>query len=339
MAVDLNSLVLLPALATDCGRGCGLAACPILDLLVTSCHRDNTLHVFALPGSGTIADAGAGLARVCTLGGVESPVPMQFRFVDASGKWSGWMAFTGPPASRHLILTDAGHDAVHVMDVVGRVHVGYVAAPGTIAGPRGVAARGSLVAVSSWTDNDHLVRLFEGTGASWSAVRVLAGGFGGPGALDGELLRPYGVRFTADGSGLAVADSGNGRLSLFHVADGSFVRHVAATGLSTPMDVEECEDGWLVVCFGPHDVKHVHGGGGGCGGRLGGYGTRPGQFNTPTSLAVVPGLGLVVRELLEQRLQVFATPSAVAMAAMSPHRVAWMVAVARGLAHASSTRV
>ena len=104
------------------------------------------------------------------------------------------------------------------------------------------------------------------------------------------------------------------------------------------LHVEECEDGWLVVCFGLHDVKHVHGGGG-CGGRLGGYGTRPGQFNTPTSLAVVPGLGLVARELLEQRLQVFATPSAVAMAAMSPHRVAWMVAVARGLAHASSTRL
>jgi hypothetical protein len=63
---------------------------------------------------------------------------------------SGWMAFTGPATVRLLVVTDAGHDAVHVIDVAGRAHVGYVAAPGAIAGPRGVAARGSLVAVSAW---------------------------------------------------------------------------------------------------------------------------------------------------------------------------------------------
>ncbi len=60
------------------------------------------------------------------------------------------MAFTGPVTSRLLLLTDAGHDAVHVIDVAEGLHVGYVAAPGTIAGPRGVAARDSLVAVSAW---------------------------------------------------------------------------------------------------------------------------------------------------------------------------------------------
>jgi hypothetical protein len=64
---------------------------------------------------------------------------------------SGRMTFTGPATSRLLLLTDAGHDAVHVIDVVSRVHAGYVAAPGTIAGPRGVAAKGSLVAVSTWS--------------------------------------------------------------------------------------------------------------------------------------------------------------------------------------------
>jgi DNA-directed RNA polymerase beta subunit len=61
------------------------------------------------------------------------------------------MAFTGPATSRLLLLTDAGHNAVHIIDVAGRAHMGYVAAPGTISGPRGVAARGSLVvAVSAW---------------------------------------------------------------------------------------------------------------------------------------------------------------------------------------------
>jgi hypothetical protein len=81
------------------------------------------------------------------------------------------MAFTGPATSRLLLLTDAGHDAVHVIDVAGRLHVGYVAAPGTIAGLRGVATRGSLVAVSAWKSfwqGNHVVRVFEGSGAMWT---------------------------------------------------------------------------------------------------------------------------------------------------------------------------
>ncbi len=111
--------------------------------------------------------------------------------------------------SRLLLLIDAGHDTVHVIDVAGRVYVGYVAAPGAIAGPRGEAARGSLVAVSAWKrwdSGDHVVRVFEGSGAMWLAVRVVAGGFGDPGSTDGQLDRPRGQRFTGDGTGLAVAD-------------------------------------------------------------------------------------------------------------------------------------
>ncbi len=168
------------------------------------------------------------------------------------------MAFTGPATSRFLLLTDAGHNAVHAIDVAGLVHAGYVAAPDTISGPRGVAARGSLVAVSAWkrTDSgDHVVRLFEGSGARWSAIREVAGGFGAPGKSDGQLDRPLGLRFTGDGTGLVVADSGNGRGSLFRVEDGSFVRHVA-TGLSgSPFDLEECEGGWLVACYLSHTIE------------------------------------------------------------------------------------
>jgi hypothetical protein len=156
--MSLDVLVPLPALKTRCGQGVGLAVCPTLGLLVTS-KLDDTLSVFALPSGcpitsdvapmgdhhGVGAGAGAGLARVCILGGAGSPATMQFEFHD--GSLSGCLAFTGPPTSRLLLVTDAGHDAVHVIDVAGRAHVGYVAAPGTIAGPRGVAAtpaRGSL---------------------------------------------------------------------------------------------------------------------------------------------------------------------------------------------------
>jgi hypothetical protein len=311
--VGLDALVPLPALKTACGNGIGMAACPALGLLVTSSNNDNTLSVFALPhssgaGTGAGAGAGAGLALVCTLGGASSPAPMQFKFNDVDS--SGWMAFTGPATSRVLLLTDAGHDAVHVIDVAGRVHAGYVAAPGTIAGPRGVAARGSLVAVSAWNkkdSGDHVVRVFEGSGASWTAVRVVAGGFGGPGSADGQLQRPFGLRFTGDGTGLAVADAGNGRVTVFRVEDGSFARHVA-TGLDYPRDVEKCEGGWLVACWGSDTIEFVDGdvGGGGVGrARLGKWGDGDGEFYSPSALALVPGLGLVVQELGNGRFQVF----------------------------------
>ncbi len=101
------------------------------------------------------------------------------------------------------------------------------------------------------------------------------------------------------------------------------------------MDVEEVEGGWLVVCTASDTVEFVSDGVGGVGGRRpslgkagGGAGSGDGEFSFPSALAVVPGLGLVVRG--RSRVQVFATPDAIAMAAMSACRVAWMVAVARG---------
>jgi hypothetical protein len=129
----------------------------------------------------------------------------------------------------------------------------------------------------------------------------------------------------------------NGRVSVFPVGDGGFVRHLA-TGLRArgPYDVEEVEGGWLVVCRSAHTVEFVGDGGGGDGGGRpslgkagGGHGSGDGEFWCPAALAVVPGLGLVVREYGNRRLQVFATPDTIAMAAMSHMRVAWMVAAAR----------
>jgi hypothetical protein len=110
-----------------------------------------------------------------------------------------------------------------------------------------------------------------------------------------------------------------------------------ATGLGGPVDVEEVEGGWLMACAGSDTVEFVSDDVGGVdgGGRLslgkagGGPGRGDGEFTGPTALAIVPGLGLVVREWVNERLQVFATPDAIAMAAMSHMRVAWMVAAAR----------
>ena len=345
MHLGLGAAVCFPALATTCGNGYGMAVCPILGLLVTSDDEEDTLTVLTLPSSvsSTTGGAASGPALVCTLGGASSPAPMQFEFNGpGSNGSSGLMAFSGPATCRLLLLADVGHDAVHVIDVVGRVHVGYVAAPGTIAGPRGVAARGSLVAVSAWKkggSGEHAVRMFEGSGAMWTAVRAVGGSFGGPGSADGQLSCPRGLRFTGDGTELAVADYDNNRVSMFRVEDGSFARHVA-TDLTCAFDVEECEEGWLVACWGSGTIEFVGGGGGGRGGGGGGGGgggdgvgrTRLCLLRLPSALALVPDLGLVVLDYHggNGRVQFFATPDAIAMSSMSPHRVAWMVAVARG---------
>jgi hypothetical protein len=187
-----------------------------------------------------------------------------------------------------------------------------------------------------FSGGDHVVRVFQGSGAMWTAVRVVAGGFMSPGTADGQLFGPCGLRFTGDGAGLAVADEGSHRVTMFCVEDGSFARHVA-TGLSNPLDVEECDGGWLVACSSSRTIEFVGDGtdGGGDSGegraRLDERGSGYGGFQYPSALALVPGLCLVVRDAAQGgRLQVFATPDAIAMSFMSAWRVAWMVAVARG---------
>jgi hypothetical protein len=215
----------------------------------------------------------AGCPLVCTLGGDGSVAPLQFKLWDGRGS-SGCLTFTpfttttGEGSARPLLLvTDAGHDAVHLVDVVARTHVGYVARPGSIAGPWGVAASvtSPLVAVSAWKQIyscDHVVVVYKRTtcssGAVWEAVRVIGGGFGGTGPSDGRLTWPHGLRFSGDGLVLCVADYGNA--SVFRVVDGGLVRRLA-TGLSQPWDVEEVEGGWLVACFGSGDTRHHRHGG------------------------------------------------------------------------------
>jgi hypothetical protein len=74
-----------------------------------------------------------------------------------------------------------------------------------------------------------------------------------------------------------------------------------ATGLGGPWDVEECEGGWLVACYDSDTIEFVGGDvdGGGVGR------ARLGKFWDPSALALVPGLGLVVRERNYGRFQVF----------------------------------
>ena len=71
----------------------------------------------------------------------------------------------------------------------------------------------------------------------------------------------------------------------------------------------------------------------------GGFGSGDEEFYYPSALALVPGLGLAVREWGNcGRLQVFSTPHMLAMRAMSASRVGWMTATYRAVVNRHSHR-
>ena len=94
-------------------------------------------------------------------------------------------------------MADAINHRVQEVDVVDRVHVGYLYPPGTLKGPRGVAASATHIAVST-TGDGSWVHLFDaGTRAKlWSV-----GGSAGSGPR--QLNYPYGLCLTADGARVA----------------------------------------------------------------------------------------------------------------------------------------
>ena len=269
--------------------GFGLAACGPLRLFATSDICANTVSVRRLWME--VGRPGGGGALLSTLGDAS------FQFVDCRrGYRSGLLAFGDGP--EHLLfVTDAGHDSVHMIDVVRRQHVGYMGGAGAVVGPRGVAVRGRHVAVSCWRDvpgQQHVVQLYEGVGDAWVLLRTMGAGDGGISA-PGRLRRPYGLRISADGRAVVVASAGP--ISVFALADGSFVQDVM-TGLKYPLDVEDVEEyrGGLLV-------------------------------GSAAGLASVPGLGVLRRT--ENCVEVWAPRKAIAMGAMSEARVAWMAVCSR----------
>jgi hypothetical protein len=112
--------------------------------------------------------------------------------------------------------------------------------------------------------------------------------------------------------------------------DGSLAYTIPSNAVY-PFDLEDCgEHGWAVADSGLHSIEFIGGANSTSG--LGKHGCGDGEFEFmhPAALALVPGLGLVVREYSNGgRLQLFATVDAVAMAAMSISKTTWMTAVAR----------
>jgi hypothetical protein len=254
-------------------------------------------------------------------------LPFFFEFNDSRTDrlrdYVGLFAFAGPASARVLLVPDFEGYSVHAIDVVSRERVGYVIAPGTVQGPRAVAAHGRLAAViigPSW--EQPTVHVFEGEGGDWTPLWVIGAGIvkvcNGPGE-DDDWSRPGGLCFTSDGTGLAVV---SGSLSLFSMVDGAFVRHIAEDLGNYTGQVEQSDDGWLVGHHGRNTVVAI-----------GNSSPESRQWRWPCpGFALARELGLLFGVHAEsRRVLVHATPEAVAMAVMSPARVAWLGAVARAV--------
>ena len=106
-----------PAFSGTFSKGYGLAHCSALGVFVVSSIVDGAIYVVNIPKMGDKR-----MPRPSySLGGSDAAPPMDFGF---SNGYSGLMAFTGPEIPHLLLVTDDGNEAVHVIDVVGREHVG-----------------------------------------------------------------------------------------------------------------------------------------------------------------------------------------------------------------------
>lgn len=114
-----------------------------------------------------------------------------------------------------------------------------------------------------------------------------------------------GLRFSTDGRCILASEHKLGRISVFSVPDGSFVRHVGAGVLAKGYkDVEVMQDGALLVAdYGNHRVC-VFSVDGSLLTSFGAEGTAPGCFVHPTTLSFQAGRLFVLDEN-STRVQVF----------------------------------
>jgi DNA-binding beta-propeller fold protein YncE len=202
-------------------------------------------------------------------------------------------------ARRHdsdtLLVCDSGNERIVEMSAEGRLIRHLTVGGGEGSRPSGVAYSGKhdLIAVACSGHTVVLLRYESG-----EVVRRI----GGMGCTDGKLNEPAGVRFTADGAHILVADYWNHRVSKFRIADGAFVTNVATEavhGVTYPFDVLECDDGGSIVV-----ACNVDGARGSseavlCEGSTG----RVLANIAPWSFAHSPGVGFVAKELSGRLVQ------------------------------------
>ena len=113
--------------------------------------------------------------------------------------------------------------------------------------PWGIAYCGASDVIAVSLCNSHEVVLLQYESGAVKPEVTIGSGMG---SSDGQLSRPHGVTFTADGRHILVADWGNDRVSKFSADSGSFIAHAVTNGISYPRDVLQFGDGSIAVAQG-----------------------------------------------------------------------------------------
>ncbi len=302
-----------------------MAACPMLSIVATSCWEDNTISVFSLPN----------LHFLYAMGGPGQLLACVFQFKGTGINYrmgnGGQLAFTttGPP---HLLVSKAKSLEVSIVHLRTKTVVGTLAARpdgDKCTMVMGIACRGSHVALSvlgySYVDRDVCgVQLFMGGPATWEFVRFL---HYGPVCSFIPIYEPHGLRLTADGASVIVAETTGCTATWFSAHTGEYQNYCK---VEVPIDVEEIPGGWLVSTecevTGMAFIA-----------RQSMWRTVSGMqlcrtYGCASTLAWVQGVGLITRcRCAEKMLRVRVLPDAVLVLNMSSIRISWMIAVTRGI--------
>ncbi len=244
----------------ECERGTGLAISTYFGVIAVGASSWACIRLYKLSTYEWLAD-------ICE-DQDQDHLYLKFSSGHFTLAFSDVMPDGSPPV---LMVADLCLHAVHIVDVARLLHgvwrspddlflgfLGHATGPVSVQGPtpdpQGVATRGMMAAVSSWHKHDsgrHAIYLFRRRStkkrAFWAVDRVICHGRG---PLDGYLSCPKGLRFTADGLSVVVADFGNNRVSQFAVSDGCFEQHLFH--VMNPIDVE-----FVHGCGCPKDADDV----------------------------------------------------------------------------------
>ncbi len=297
-------------------------------LKVTACvfhSKPYTVIMFGFPDVMHAVDNFV-LEMLCTLDNI-------LLTADQRQRHPGWMAFTD---DGYLLVANTFPNAVHVINARTRKHVGYICGPVTTAdpklhGPHDVASRGPLVAVSCFDYEMPYVQLYERqperkpeTGdleecPVWTPLRRIGAG---------SLASAFGLSFSRTGDTLAVADCTKRAVVIFCTTSGRLMCELQVPGTGSPMDVEECEEGWAVLSTRAADrgTTHVY--------------FWDSQNRMQSEFVALLSSTCVVLQYYQHtmlyagdaRLEIGDTQAGAAMKAMSAARVAWMSALTRSFA-------
>ncbi len=228
------------------------------------------------------------------------------RTIGGKGSGRGQFSFTCgglcvSPDGDNVLVADSDSGRVQEVRIADGSWVRFVG-EGVLRWPEFVDCNADVIVVSEGFNRISVLSWADGS------VRAQFGRVG-----PGWLQNPRGIRLLADGSGLVVADTWHNRLCVFGLA-GNLVRTVCSQErvFAKPYDVLECtpDGGFVVTNHEAHNLVKLVGVAEAVGVDVdvdifGKRGRDNNEFDSPTTLAVLPDGGLAVRELKNRRIQVF----------------------------------